>query len=152
MDKGRDTRALRRTADTPIVGTAEWPCDRIAPSIGEMFLQTLHSAGPAQDALRHHLERATNRGARPIVVLVEPGDALGTVLDQMRAEDVLVIAHTDARRVVGWAGLYGSRAIGPDDAEHITDKARLCAIPIDMFTQMYGAAAAPALRLREVTT
>lgn len=38
--------------------------------------------------------------------------------------------------------------------QHFIDQpgTQLRAIPIDMFTQMYGAADAPALRLREVTT
>jgi hypothetical protein len=34
------------------------------PSSDKMFLQTLLAEGAAQDALRHHLQGATNRGGR----------------------------------------------------------------------------------------
>jgi hypothetical protein len=50
------------------------------PNSGKMFLQTLLAEGAAQDALRHHLQAAANRGAAPVVVIVESGETLGSVL------------------------------------------------------------------------
>ena len=60
------------------------------PLSDRMFLQTLLSTGPAQDAMQADLKRAaTNQGASPVVVIVEPYEAVGTVLDQMRVADTV---------------------------------------------------------------
>jgi hypothetical protein len=85
-----------------------------------MFLQTLLSKGPAQDAVQADLRRAaTNQGATPVVVIVEPCDAVGTVLDQMRAGDTVLVVHCDTRNALGWVTIYGPNAEGADDIERI---------------------------------
>ena len=48
-----------------------------------MFLQTLLADGQAQDELRAYLDRACGAGVEPVVVLAEPQDTVGSVLDQM---------------------------------------------------------------------
>jgi hypothetical protein len=68
-----------------------------------MLLQTLLSTGPAQDAMQADLKRAdSNQGANPVVVIVEPYDAVGTVLDQMRPADTVLVVHCDTRNVLAW--------------------------------------------------
>jgi hypothetical protein len=72
------------------------------PSNDQMFLQTLLSAGPAQQALHARLARKTNEGNEPVVVIVEPHDTVGDVLDQTAADDTLFIVSFRRR---GCAGL-----------------------------------------------
>lgn len=120
------------------------------PSSDKMFLQTLLAEGAAQQALRHHLQAATNRGATPVVVIVEPGETLGSVIDQMSADDVLVVAHADPHDAVRWVALYGPCAIGADVARHIADQEQLRATTIEVLTHTYGADDIQAVRLYEV--
>jgi hypothetical protein len=107
-------------------------------SSDKMFLQTLLAEGAAQDALRHHLQGAVNQGATPVVVIVEPGETLGSVLDQMSADDVLVVAHADPHKAVRWVALYGPCAIGADEARQIADQEQLRTTTIEVFTHTYG--------------
>ena len=104
------------------------------PVSGRMFLQTLLSAGPAQDELGDHLQLAASRGATPVVVIVEPDDTLDTVLAQMTAEDALLVTHADTRRAVGWVALYGPDAGGADDARKIAEYAAVPTMPIQALT------------------
>jgi hypothetical protein len=53
----------------------------------KMFLQTLLSEGPVPQALHDRLARKTNEGYKPVVVVVEPHDTVGDVLDQTAADD-----------------------------------------------------------------
>ena len=97
-----------------------WVRDRIGAvrrdALGDrMFLQVLASEGPVQLALAADIERAAARGACPVVVIVEPDDTIGSVLDQMRAEDVLFVVHRDAETIARWAALYGADARGVDE-------------------------------------
>jgi hypothetical protein len=108
------------------------------PVTDRMFLQTLLSAGHAQNALKNHVERATRRGIEPVVVIVEPDDRLGAVLDQMTAEDVLIVAHADTENVVGRVALYGPRACRADDAHEVTDNPELRAMAVDALTQAHA--------------
>jgi len=67
-----------------------------------MFLQTLLAAGDAQAELRAYLTAAQQD---PVVVLTEPADPLGSVLDQMTDEDAVVVAYPDSARELGWAAM-----------------------------------------------
>jgi len=120
------------------------------PSSDKMFLQTLLAEGAAQDALRHHLQGAANRGATPVVVIVEPGETLGSVLDQMSADDVLVVAHADPHKAVRWVALYGPCAIGADEARHIADQEQLRTTTIEVLVHTHGTDDIQAVRLHEV--
>jgi hypothetical protein len=120
------------------------------PSSDKMFLQTLLAEGAAQQALRHHLQAATNRGATPVVVIVEPGETLGSVLDQMSTDDVLVVAHADPHEAVRWLALYGPCAIGADVARHIVDQEQLRATTIEVVTHTFGADGIQAVQLCDV--
>lgn len=85
-----------------------------------MFLQALLADGAAQDAVRTHVQQATDAGADPVVVLMEPDAPVGAVFDQMTARDVVVVAYSDPDAVVGWAALYGESAAAPS-AMSVTD-------------------------------
>jgi hypothetical protein len=117
------------------------------PISGRMFLQTLLSAGPAQDELRDHLQLAASRGATPVVVIVEPDDTLDAVLAQMSAEDALLVAHADTQDAVGWAALYGPDAGGIEDARHIAEQAEVRTMPIEALTRACADADSRAVRL-----
>jgi hypothetical protein len=116
------------------------------PISGRMFLQTLLSAGPAQHALRDHLQLAASRGPTPVVVIVEPDDTLDALFAQMRAEDALLVAHADPQDAVGWVALYGPNACGIDDARHIAEHAEVRMMPIEALTRACADADSRALR------
>jgi hypothetical protein len=65
-----------------------------------MFLPTLRAPGSAQDALRAEVAMATERGLEPVVVIAEPTDNLGSVLDRLAAP-LWLRTPTSRRR---WAG------------------------------------------------
>jgi catalase len=105
------------------------------PLRDRMFLQTLLSKGPAQDAMQADLKRAaTNQGPTPVVVIVEPYEAVGTVLDQIRAADTVLVVHRDTRNVIGWVTIYGPNAEGPEDIERIPSEGELRTRPITFLT------------------
>jgi hypothetical protein len=117
------------------------------PVSGRMFLQTLLSAGPAQDELRDHLELAASRGVTSVVVIVEPGDTLDAVLAQMSPEDALLVAHAHTQDVVGWVALCGPDASGIDDARNIAEHAAVRTMPIEALTRACADADSRAVRL-----
>jgi len=105
------------------------------PLSDRMFLQTLLSTGPAQDAMRADLQRAaTEQGATPVVIILEPHDAVGTVLDQMRGADTVLVVHCDMRNVLGWVTIYGPNAEGADDIEGLPTDTDLRTRPITFLT------------------
>jgi hypothetical protein len=104
-----------------------------------MFLQTLMSPGLAQDELRSDLDRASGRGLRPVVVIVEPGDTLGSVLDQMTPHDALWVAYPDDENVVGWVVIYGPDARGGGDITTTVDIKDLRGMPIEAFARTFAA-------------
>jgi hypothetical protein len=105
-----------------------------------MFLQTLFAPGRAQDDLRAQLELVAGRGMDPVVVLVEPADTVGTVLDQMTARDTVVVAYSDAETTVGWAVIYGPEAAGRQDIPRAPSDVRLREMSIAEFAHRFGAA------------
>jgi hypothetical protein len=114
-----------------------------------MFLQTLLSKGPAQDAMQADLRRATtNQAATPVVVIVEPYAAVGTVLDQIRAADTVLVVHCDRRNVLGWVTIYGPNAEGPDGTERIPTDGELRTRPITFLTDACVTGNRRALRLQ----
>jgi hypothetical protein len=119
------------------------------PLSDRMFLQTLLSTGPAQDAMQADLKRATtNQGAIPIVVIVEPHDAVATVLDQMRAADTVLVVHCDTRNVLAWVTICGPNAEGPEDIQRIPTHADLRTMPITFLTEACVTANRRAVRLQ----
>lgn len=112
-----------------------------------MFLQTLLSPGQGQDELRAHLDRARGRGVSPVVVIVEPDDTLGSVLDQMTPRDALWVTFPDDENVVGWVVVYGPEAGGADDIATTVDIADLWSMPIEAFARTHAAADSRAVRM-----
>lgn len=113
-----------------------------------MFLQILLSRGQAQDELRAHLDAATAAGDAPVVVIVEPDDTLGTVLDQMTAHDALLVAYSDIQNTVGWIALYGAQADASNHVAHTFENPGLRDMPIDSFTRTHVTANSRAVRVR----
>ena len=109
------------------------------PRSDRMFLQTVLSEGHDQEELRAHYENAVRTGARAVLVIVEPDDTIGSVLDQMTADDALLVVHSDARTVLGWVTLYGPDAGGADDAFELADRTGLRQRPISELTRAYAA-------------
>jgi hypothetical protein len=119
------------------------------PLNDRMFLQTLLSKGPAQHAMQKDLERAeTNQGAIPVVVIVEPNDSVGAVLDQLRGADTVLVVHSDLQNVLAWVPIYGPNAGGPDDIQPIPDDADLRTRPITFLTEAFVTGNRRAVRLQ----
>jgi hypothetical protein len=89
------------------------------PLNDRMLLQTLLLTGPAQVAIQADLKFAAPNQGAPVVVIVECDDAVGTVLDQMRPADTVLVVHCDARNVLAWVTIYGPDADGADDIDRI---------------------------------
>jgi len=118
------------------------------PLNDRMFLQTLLSTGPAQDAMQTDLKRAkTNREAIPVVIIVEPYDAVGTVLDQMQGVDTVLVVHCDMPNVLAWVTIYGPNAEGADDIQRIPAPVDLRTRPITFLTDTCVAGNRRAVRL-----
>ncbi len=105
-----------------------------------MFLQTLLAPGAAQNEFRSHVEAAVAHGVEPVVVLVDPDDSVGTVLDQMTPQDAVVVTYPDVQSVVGWAAIYGPQATGADEIPAAPEDPTIREMPIDAFTETYAAA------------
>jgi hypothetical protein len=128
-----------------------WVRDKIGavhrdPFKDRMFLNALLSAGHTQDAVRTFVEELTCRGANPVVALAEPDDTVGSVLDQMRSEDTLVVAFPEPADRIGWFAICGSRAAPAHDAVPLIAGTKLRAMPISSLT--CGSGAAKALRVQ----
>jgi hypothetical protein len=108
------------------------------PSTDQMFLHTLLSEGPAQDALRARLARATSLGFGPVVVIVEPYETVSAVLDQARAEDTLFVVHSDTENILRWIAIHSPDAGGSARAPLLMDHAGLRTMPVRVLTQMYA--------------
>jgi hypothetical protein len=105
------------------------------PLSDRMLLQTLMSTGPAQDSMRADLLRAaTNQGATPVVIILEPYDSVGTVLDQMRGADTVLVVHYDMRDVLKWVTIFGPNAEGAHDITGVHTIADLRTKPITFLT------------------
>ena len=116
-------------------------------STDRMFLQTLLSPGEAQDQLWAHLDAATAAGAAPIVLIVEPEDTLGTVLDQMTPHDAVWVTCSDSQHVVGWVAIYGPEANGIGEVPDMLDS-EIRNTPIEVFTRTYATGEPRAVRAR----
>ncbi|AGB24597.1 hypothetical protein Mycsm_04352 [Mycobacterium sp. JS623] len=119
------------------------------PLNDRMLLQTLLSTGPSQDAIRADLQRAaTDQGSAPVVVILEPYDAVGTVLDQMRGADTVLVVHVDTTNVLGWVTIYGPNAEGADDIEGVPADTGLRTTPITFLTDTCFTSDRRAVRLQ----
>lgn len=87
-------------------------------SSDRMLLQILLAE---QAGLRDEVARLASAGAQPVVVLAEPEHSLETVVDQLSARDVLVVAHSDGNGSVGWGVLYGADSAGSQGVPRIPD-------------------------------
>jgi hypothetical protein len=128
-----------------------WVRDKIGavhrdPFTDRMFLDALLSAGPVQDAVRTYLEQLTCQGANPVVTLAEPDDTVGSVLDQMRPEDTLVVAFPEPADGIGWFAICGSRAAQAHEAVPLIAGTKFRAMPISLLT--HGIGTAKAMRVR----
>jgi hypothetical protein len=109
------------------------------PSKDQMFLLTLLSEGPAQDALRACLARATSLGFNPVVVVVESYETVSAGLDQGRADDTLFVVHSDTETILRWIVIHGPDVGGAGNAPLLMDRAGLRAMPISVLAQTYAA-------------
>ncbi|WP_197380768.1 hypothetical protein [Mycolicibacterium mengxianglii] len=100
-----------------------------------MFLQRVLSAGDVQDEVRAHLGAATERGAEPVIVLAEPEDPVGTVLDQMTPDDALVVTFPDERRGLAWAAIHGPHSAGFDELPVARFDTGIRELPIESFAE-----------------
>ncbi|WP_319432079.1 hypothetical protein [Mycobacterium sp. RTGN5] len=101
-------------------------------SSDRMLLQILLAE---QTGLREEVERLTEAGSEPVVVLAEPDQVIETLLVQMSARDALLVAHSDDNGSVGWSVLFGSESSGGQDVPHVHDDVELRASPVATFTQ-----------------
>jgi hypothetical protein len=84
---------------------------------------------------------------QPVIVLAEPGDLVGTLFDQMRVGDVLVVAHPDSRRLLGWVTLYGGHAAGAGAAATVLHLPDARMMPVAALTRRYSEGDARAVRV-----
>jgi hypothetical protein len=117
------------------------------PYSDRMFLQTLLSDGHGPKELRVHLDALTSRGARPSLVIFEPDETVGALLDQMRAEDALLVVHSDPRTVLSWVTVFGPDATGGGNAVDLAGQAGLRRLPIADLTRAYAGAGLRDVRL-----
>jgi hypothetical protein len=101
-------------------------------SSDRMLLQILLAE---QSGLRDEVTRLAETGAEPIVVLAEPDHVIETLLDQMSARDVLLVAHSDDNGSVGWSVLFGSESVVGHDIPPVANDAELRATPVATFTR-----------------
>jgi hypothetical protein len=130
-----------------------WVRDKIGavhrdPFTDRMFLDALLSAGPVQDAVRASVEDLTRLGANPVVALAEPDDTIGSVLDQLRPEDTLVVAFPEPSHGIGWFVICGSRAARVPDAVPLIAGTKLRAMPLSLLTG--GTGTAKAMRVQRL--
>jgi hypothetical protein len=129
-----------------------WVRDRIGavhrdPIDDRMFLQRLLEAGPDQDRMRAHVRELARRGCNPVVVLTEPGESMGTLFDQMRVSDVLVVVHPDSRCLLGWVTLFGGHAVSAEAAATVLHLPDARMMPIASLTGRYSDGDARAVRV-----
>jgi hypothetical protein len=109
-------------------------------SADRMFLQTVLAPGSTQETLRAQVALASDGGLEPVVILAEPTDTVGSILDQMTPDDTVVIAYSDVESAVGWAAIYGPKAKGRQDIPRAPGGGELRDVPIWRFAQRFGAA------------
>lgn len=102
-----------------------------------MFLQTLLACGAAQRELREYVGKAAQDGASPVVVLAEPRDAVGSVLDQLAPASIVVVAYCDSVHDVGWTAIYGPDAAGAADVPRVAVDPQLRRLPVDALAHRY---------------
>lgn len=76
----------------------------------------------------------------PVVVIVEPADTVGSVLDQMTPRDTVVMAYSDVEATVGWAVIYGPEAAGHQDIPRAPSGDQLREMSVGEFAHRFGAA------------
>lgn len=141
---------VERSALPPVVEHVEavvhgmWVRERVGAvhrdhGADRMLLQAVLAPGVAQDDLRAYVEAATAGGAEPVVLLVEPDEPVGAVLDQMTPHDAVVVAYCDAAAEVGWTAIYGPDACGAEDMARARGDQVLRHLPIDRFARTVGA-------------
>ena len=100
-----------------------------------MLLQTLLAPGDAQDAVKSRVRNIADGGGRPVVLLVEPDEPVGSVLDQMTPHDAVVAAYSDADEVIGWTAIYGPEAMGAGELPVCADDMDLRRTPLQDFVR-----------------
>jgi hypothetical protein len=103
-----------------------------------MFLQALLSERFACE-IRTHVERAAHRRMRAVVVIVEPDETMGAVLDQMRAHEVLFVVHSDAETVARWVAIYQSDEDGAGGSVRLANHIDLRTVPVKELTRIGSA-------------
>jgi hypothetical protein len=71
------------------------------------------------------------------VVIVEPHDALGFVLEQMTAHDALWIVLPEKDETVGWVAIYAPEAERAEMILHSFDGVKIRNMPICPFAKTY---------------
>jgi hypothetical protein len=104
---------------------------------GRTFVEMLLLQGRAMDGFWTCIHSATTASGAPSVVIVEPHDTLGFVLDQMTAHDALWIVFPEDQENVGWVAIYGPEAEGVDTILHSFDGVQSRDMTIRTFVQIY---------------
>lgn len=108
------------------------------PISDRMFLQIVLSPGRAQSELRTELERLTEMGAEPVMVIAEGDERVESVLDQMTPRDALVIAYPCGEPSVGWIAVYGTESPGAQGVPEIVESEALRETRIATFTDAHS--------------
>ena len=140
---------VERSALPPVIEHVEavvhgmWVRERVGAvhrdhGADRMLLQAVLAPGVAQEDLRSYVKAATACGAEPVVLLVEPDEPVGAVLDQMTPHDAVVVAYCDPAAEVGWTAIYGPDARGAEDIACAPGHQALRHLPIDRLARTVG--------------
>lgn len=109
------------------------PDDR---AYGRMFVEML-LRGRAMDGFRTYLESPTTASGTPSVVIVQPDDTVGFILDQMTAHDALWIVYPQSDETIEWVAIFGPEAEGADLLLYSFDGVRSRNMSIRTFVKTY---------------
>ena len=100
-----------------------------------MFLQTLLAPGDAQAEIRAYVGETSTAGVEPVIVLADADDPVATVLDQMTAQDAVIVTYPDASAGVGWAAIHGSQVDGADEIPPVPADPAIREMTLQTFAQ-----------------
>jgi hypothetical protein len=96
---------------------------------GRMFIAILLE-DRAMDGFRAFLQSATTASGAPSVVIVEPNDTLGLIIDQMTVQDALWIVLPQNHQTLGWLAIYRPEAQRAEMILHVVDGVKSRYLPI----------------------
>lgn len=122
---------------------------RRSGTCGDTLRRLLRSeSDPALHQLNSELDSVTDRGLRPVVVVVEPDEPIAAVATQMASDDALWLAFTDCRLDLAWLAIYGPDADTGDGAVLRIEDIDLPAMAIGTLFDRYALTNGTALQLQ----